>query len=84
MSSLEDRVKELENTSGEREDIFNECCEYDELRAKVVELEKYGLNGSNDRCRKLEEEMAKCKEEIGINENLICEITEIRIKEGEM
>ena len=84
VASLEDRVKELENTSGEREDSFKECCECDELRAKVVELEKYGLNSSNDRCRKLEEEMAKCKEEINRNENLICEITELRIKEGKM
>ena len=84
VASLEDRVKELENTSGEREDSFKECCECDELRAKVVELEKYGLNSSNDRCRKLEEEKAKYKEELCRNVNLICEVTELRINEGKM
>ena len=51
VSILEDCVKELENKSGECEeqDSFKECCECDELRAEVVELEKYEVNNSNNR-----------------------------------
>ena len=54
VSSLENYVKELENENAECEEqnSFIECCEYDDLKSKVVELEKYGVINSKDRCRK--------------------------------
>ena len=51
VASLEDRVKELEpkgSEGGEEEpDIFKDCCECDELRAKIVELEKKVVEDRN-------------------------------------
>ena len=73
VASLEDRVQELENKSGEgeEEDSFKEFCECEELKAKVTVLEKYG-----------EDQIVKYKGEVIKIESLIGEITELRIKEG--
>ena len=82
--SLEDRVKELESRSqeGEEQDSFKECCECDDLRVKVMELEKGMMSKKgceNVRIRELEEEMKKNKKEIEEKGEYLEEITELRI-----
>ena len=54
-------MKELENKNieGEYEDSLKECFEYEDLKAKVVELEKYGVNSSKDQCNKLEDQIVE-------------------------
>ena len=42
----------IKNVECEEQDSFKECCEHDDLKSKVVELEKYGVINSKDRCRK--------------------------------
>ena len=58
VSSLEDRVKELDvtNLEYEEQDSFKECNKCNSLKSKV---EKYGVNSSNDWCSKLEDEIVK-------------------------
>ena len=82
--SLEDRVRELESRSQdvEEQDSFKECCECDELRGKVMELEK-GVSvkkgGEKVRIKELEEEIMKNKQEIEEKGKYLEEITELRI-----
>ena len=85
--SLEDRVKELENRSPEVEeqDSFKECCECDDLRVKVVELEKEigKKGGGNGRIKKLEEEIKenekKIQEGVIHNNRYLEELTGLKI-----
>ena len=80
--SLEDRIKELTNRNEVEELSFRECCDCDNLRAKVSELEAVV---SRERGRECVLDQGEGLESLtAANSSMLVELTELRISKEKL